>query len=76
LRLCFFNVPLIPSDLEVFHEITIGNASFFNPNSCEDLFKILDGKNGKEPINTKPLVLKYFSQRNTSQKYIDLLNSL
>jgi len=72
----FFNVPLILSDLEVFHEITIGNASFFNPNSYEDLFKILDGKNGKEPINTKPLVLKYFSQRNTSQKYIDLLNSL
>ena len=71
----YFNVPLILSDLDVFREVTNNQAIFFNPNSIEELSQILI-KNEYKRFGTRKFVLEKYSSENTSQKYIDILNSL
>jgi glycosyltransferase involved in cell wall biosynthesis len=71
----YFNVPLILSDIDVFREVTNNQAVFFNPNSIEELSQILI-KNKYRRFGTQAFVLEKYSSENTSQKYIDILNSL
>lgn len=71
----YFNTPLIISDIEIFHEITENKAIFFNPESYEELYKILKSFIKKD-IETKAYVLDKFSSETTSQKYITILNNI
>lgn len=71
----YFNTALIISDLEVHREITENNAIYFNPNCFEELSDRMI-KFAKKSENTKSFVLDKFSNDNTSNQYIKLLNSI
>jgi glycosyltransferase involved in cell wall biosynthesis len=71
----YFNVPLILSNLDVCHEVTGDMAVFFNPNSIGELCQIISNGDYKR-FDTRSFVLDKYSSANTSQKYIEVLNSL
>lgn len=71
----YFNASLILSDIGICREVTDSQAVFFDPNSYEDLFdKMLNVNNEKR--NTRPFVKIKFSSKNTSKKYIQILNQM
>ncbi len=69
----YFNSPLILSDLDVFREITGGEGIFFNPDSVEELTSIMINFD-KKKCSCKYESLEMFSELETSQKYIEILN--
>jgi glycosyltransferase involved in cell wall biosynthesis len=71
----YFNIPLILSDIEVFREITNGNANFFNPTSVEDLCNIMNSFN-KQNVKTRTYVISEFAEMKTSHQYINQINEM
>lgn len=71
----YFNKKVILSDISVFREITENQAVFFNPYSYNELYSCLIDVN-YDIVNTKAFVLEKYSNYNTSEKYINIINSL
>ncbi|MBY0244250.1 MAG: glycosyltransferase family 4 protein [Sphingobacteriaceae bacterium] len=71
----YFNATLLLSDIEVFREITNGEAIFFNQNSSNSLCEAML-KSNETCIESRQQILDKFSSINTSLKYIDALNNV
>lgn len=71
----YFNVPLLISDIEIFKEITEDKAFFFNPNSPEELVQVMNNYDDRF-LPTREFILNKFSEENTSESYIKILNEI
>ena len=73
----YFNLPVILSDYPVFHEVSFDKGIYFNPLDEADLVKkMLYVQKNSMNVSYKQQVLDWYSEQNTSQKYIDLFNEL
>lgn len=74
----YFNLPVILSDLPVFHEVSMDLGNYFNPLDEDTLVeKMFDVQNNKiQYHDTQEVVNNLYSEKNTSKKYIDLFNLL
>jgi glycosyltransferase involved in cell wall biosynthesis len=71
----YFKARLLLSDIEVFREITKNKASFFDPNSVDQLsLKMIQSSESNYEKTSFDLL--DFSAINTSEKYIKILNSI
>lgn len=74
----YFNLPVILSDYPVFHEVSMEKGFYFNPLSEKELVKrMLYIQNNLTCFcDYKGIIIDRYSERNTSQKYIDLINEM
>lgn len=73
----YFNVPSLLSNLEVCHEVAGENANYFEPLNIEDIYKkIQNALSVEQKKETRSYILKKFSEKQTSAKYIELLNRI
>ena len=73
----YFNLPVILSDYPVFHEVSLGKGIYFNPLDETDLVKkMLYVQKHSISVSYMQQVLEFYSEQNTSQRYIDLFNEL
>ena len=73
----YFNAPVALSDLDVCKEVSSNHGIYFNPGSFDELASVMLNFTDKEiKADTQTMILEKYSSRNTSQKYIDLLNKL
>lgn len=71
----FFNLPEIVSDLKVIKEICHEKVCYFNPANYNELaIKMFELENNITKIDNKEYVINNFSEKNTSMKYIEILN--
>lgn len=74
----YFNLPVILSDYPIFHEVSLNKGIYFNPKDEIDLmnkmFYIQDNPDMKS--NFRDLIVKAYSEDNTSRKYIELFNEI
>jgi len=71
----YFNVPVILSDIDICREISDNNAIFFNPDSADELSHIMI-KFKKEKVKSREFVLDKFSEKNTSERYLEIINEI
>jgi glycosyltransferase involved in cell wall biosynthesis len=73
----YFNSPIVVSDIEVCREITLNKALYFNPFSSRELIQVLEEYNYNIPRpNIQNKISETFSEKNTTRKYINLINSI
>lgn len=73
----YFNVPTLLSNLDVCHEVAGENANYFEPKNIEDIYKeIQNVLYIKQKKDTRSYILEKFSEKQTSAKYIELLNRI
>jgi glycosyltransferase involved in cell wall biosynthesis len=73
----YFNAPIVVSDIEVCREVSLNKALYFDPSSSEKLIQILEEYKYNVPRpNIQSEIIEIFSERNTSQKYINIINSI
>lgn len=72
----YFNLPVILTDDEVFHEISLDKGIYFNPMDYLQLSKIMQRVENEECIFNSYMVQNKYSETNTSAKYLSILNSL
>jgi glycosyltransferase involved in cell wall biosynthesis len=71
----YFGIPLILSDIPIFHEVSREKAEFFSPLDVDQLcVKLLS--NISQRFDNTLLLDDMFSVENTSQRFMSLLNSL
>lgn len=72
----YFNLPVILSDLPIMHEVSMERGIYFNPYNSKALAEImLSVQSKKENVDYRKNVEEVFSEQNTSQKYVELINS-
>ena len=69
------------SDIEVFREITGGNAIFFNPESAEDMaekmLQLLQDERLRSQIENAGLNrAKFFNERDNGKRFLEMVESL
>lgn len=73
----YFNVPTLLSNLAVCHEVAGENANYFEPQNIEDIYKkIQNALSVEQKKETRSYILEKFSEKQTSAKYIELLNRI
>jgi glycosyltransferase involved in cell wall biosynthesis len=73
----YFNAPTVVSDIEVCREVTLNRALYFNPSSPEELIQVLEEYKYNIPRpNLQNRIIEMFSEKNTSQKYINIINGI
>jgi glycosyltransferase involved in cell wall biosynthesis len=73
----YFNAPTLVSAIEVCREVTLNKVLYFDPTSFEEIIQILEKHNYNVPKpNIQNEVIEMFSEKNTSQKYIDIVNRI
>lgn len=73
----YFNLPVILSDYPVFHEVSLDKGIYFNPLDEADLAKkMLYVQMNSINVSYRQQILEMYSERNTSQRYVDLFNEL
>ena len=73
----YFNLPCIVSNIEVVKEVTNNAAIYFSPLNVDELaqcMKMVDQY--KLNSNQKIMIEEMFSNTNTVEKYIKLINSI
>lgn len=74
----YFNLPVILSDDEVFHEVSLEKGTYFNPLDYKMLmnlfFDVEHGICGTPDYSG--IVKEHYSEENTSGIYVDILNSM
>lgn len=71
----YFNTPIVLSDIQVLHETSNNNGFYFDPLNENQLCSILlsfDRSNTRP--NYRNIVLDLYSERNTVDKYVEVLN--
>lgn len=72
----YFNLPVILSDLPIMHEVSMERGLYFNPQNSKELAEImLCVQSKKENVDYRKNIEEVFSEKNTSQKYVELINS-
>jgi glycosyltransferase involved in cell wall biosynthesis len=73
----YFNAPTVVSDIEVLREITLNKVFYFDPRSSVALVQLLEKYKYNIP---RPYmqndIIEIFSEKNTSQKYIGIINDI
>lgn len=73
----YFDLPVILSDLPVFHEVSFEKGIYFDPLDEKDLSdKMFVVQNNSFCNSYKKQVMNMYSEQNTSHKYIELFNML
>lgn len=75
----YFNAITLLSDIPICHEIAEDKAYYFEPHDSKILALLLSGvlrQEIKPKIGQKELMMEKFSESNTSEQYIKLLNNL
>ncbi|NLR78610.1 glycosyltransferase family 4 protein [Chitinophaga eiseniae] len=74
----YFNAPCVLSDLEVCREVSLGLAVYFNADDYKGLAEILTSKTYKsrEGVDFRQSIQQKFSELQTSEKYIEVLNTI
>ena len=73
----YFNLPVILTDDEVFHEVSMERGIYFQSTAWIQLADILQIIEKGEYLNhdCKNLIIDYYSENNTSAKYVKIVNS-
>lgn len=74
----YFDLPVVLSDDEVFHEVSMDKGIYFNPldyNELVDIFFNIEHDIYRSE-NFSELIKRHYSEENTSALYVKLLNSL
>ena len=73
----YFDLPVILSDLPVFHEVSFEKGIYFDPLNEKDLSdKMFYVQSNSFHDSYKKQVMNLYSEQNTSHKYIELFNML
>ena len=73
----YFNLPVILTDDEVFHEVSMERGIYFQPTAWNQLADILQKIENDEYFNHdyKNLIIDFYSESKTSAKYVEVVNS-
>jgi glycosyltransferase involved in cell wall biosynthesis len=73
----YFNAPTLVSNIEVCREVSLNRAIYFNPESYEELFQIIEKYNYNFPRpNIQKEIMDVFSEEKTSLEYINIINTI
>lgn len=73
----YFNTPTLLSDIDICREVSLNSVIYFNPDNVISLIDELEKYNYKlQRPNIQDKILDVFSEKNTSIKYIELINSM
>ena len=73
----YFNLPVILSDYPVFHEVSFDSGIYFDPLNEKDLSeKMFYIQDHSFHTSFQGQVMDTYSERSTSQRYIDLFNDM
>lgn len=72
----YFNLPIVVSDYQVFHEVSLNKGIYFSPLDSDQLTEIMISIEISKPIcSYSDNVKEVYSEKQTSERYIQLINS-